>query len=429
MTSDEFFLFNQNNFDIIFINGFIEANQVYRDIENSLRWLSCNGAILVHGCMELQANCDSWKAIVASRLREDIDIATIDIDGGISLIKRRARGKSLSSFWVKYLSRNPISMLTYDHLNNFREELLNVVTVDQFKSWLRLSSKENFETCDRVSCDHKQSQRGLIIPILERYENVFLESLNILYDSLNFTLPIELWQIGDEISVVAKQRLQQLQKNHCIQFKNVKDYTNEFSLWQGYQIKAFIMKYTSFDEVILADCDIYFYENPEIIFYDKDYKETGTYFFQDYAAHTPNNFSHLYRTNKFVRNMMPYRKQFFPDEWDFVYSNFFNSSVHMWFYMESGVVFMNRKRHLDVIDTIYNINYNWKFTYKYLFGDKETFWLAFVIKNKPFTMNRFPADNYIIDSSKPTASKKNYSLGHLYEGFLFFSQKAFIKLL
>eukprot|EP01034_Spumella_vulgaris_P033322 gene33322-41120_t len=40
MTSDAFFDQNNEYFDLIFIDGLHEAHQVYRDIQNSLKWLA-----------------------------------------------------------------------------------------------------------------------------------------------------------------------------------------------------------------------------------------------------------------------------------------------------------------------------------------------------------------------------------------------------
>ena len=50
MTSDEFFKQNEKRFDLIFIDGLHEANQVFRDVKNSLNYLNENGVILLHDC-------------------------------------------------------------------------------------------------------------------------------------------------------------------------------------------------------------------------------------------------------------------------------------------------------------------------------------------------------------------------------------------
>jgi hypothetical protein len=48
MTSDEFFKQNSSSFDVIFIDGLHEYNQVTRDFENSLQVLNAGGVIIIH---------------------------------------------------------------------------------------------------------------------------------------------------------------------------------------------------------------------------------------------------------------------------------------------------------------------------------------------------------------------------------------------
>ena len=48
MTSDEFFKQNTSLFDVIFIDGLHEYNQVARDFENSLEVLNTDGVIIIH---------------------------------------------------------------------------------------------------------------------------------------------------------------------------------------------------------------------------------------------------------------------------------------------------------------------------------------------------------------------------------------------
>jgi hypothetical protein len=102
MTSDEFFLGNQQRFDIVFIDGLHRCEQVLRDVENSLHFLNPGGVILLHDCLpqapEHQLrdrltrswNGDVWRAIL--KLREDrkIDTAVIDADQGMGIVVPRA---------------------------------------------------------------------------------------------------------------------------------------------------------------------------------------------------------------------------------------------------------------------------------------------------------------------------------------------------
>lgn len=50
-TSDAFFDYNSDEFDIIFIDGLHTYEQVYRDLINSINCLSNNGCIVLHDCL------------------------------------------------------------------------------------------------------------------------------------------------------------------------------------------------------------------------------------------------------------------------------------------------------------------------------------------------------------------------------------------
>lgn len=108
MSSDNFFKNNQDKFDLIFIDGLHQYEQVKRDVYNSLKFLNDNGVILLHDCMPssfmAQApkrssniwNGDVWKNIVEFRTLDQIDTYTICADHGIGLIlKRKNRNKLL----------------------------------------------------------------------------------------------------------------------------------------------------------------------------------------------------------------------------------------------------------------------------------------------------------------------------------------------
>ena len=100
-TSDDFFLENKINFDLVFIDGLHEYKQVKNDIINSLKFLNKDGIILVHDCMpdsmskqavpryRMLWNGDAWKAIVDLRRNKNIEIFTCEIDQGIAIIQNK----------------------------------------------------------------------------------------------------------------------------------------------------------------------------------------------------------------------------------------------------------------------------------------------------------------------------------------------------
>jgi hypothetical protein len=102
MTSDEFFeKMTQHYYDIVFVDGLHIFEQAYRDIINSLKWLSPNGTIVVHDCNPVTEitqrrerasdawHGDVWKAIVKLRMEEiGLTIHTVDTDEGCAIIRR-----------------------------------------------------------------------------------------------------------------------------------------------------------------------------------------------------------------------------------------------------------------------------------------------------------------------------------------------------
>ena len=155
MTSDEFFSQNTKVFDLIFIDGLHESEQVSRDIENSLKFLNQNGVVVCHdmnpAIKERQLlindpirqkyskdqyelgnneyglwNGDCWKAFAKLRgTRSDLEMFVIDTDFGVGIIKR---GK-------QELINIP-SELTYEFLELNRQNVLNLKSVNEFLNYV-----------------------------------------------------------------------------------------------------------------------------------------------------------------------------------------------------------------------------------------------------------------------------------------------------
>ena len=272
--------------------------------------------------------------------------------------------------------------------------------------------------------------KGIVIPALERYEKLLMNNIDVLRNNMHCHLPIEIWQIGQEISNEARAVLESKKTEWNLTFKNVKDYTNDSEHWRGYQIKGFVMKYTEFDEAILCDCDGFFLQDPEIVFDDPGYIRTGTLFLKDYLRHTPKNREEEINRAIWFRKMMPTPSPHLPEECYYLY-NIPTNKQQYWFYQESGLVLLNRKRHPCVVDTIYDLNNDHKETYKYVHGDKETFWIACLLNNVPFHMNKYPGINLYPDLKKVTAynEKLGPAFTHIYDlnnkPIFLFSQKAY----
>lgn len=138
VTSDEFFEhYCKQSYDIIFIDGLHLAEQVERDIENSLTHLNEGGIIVVHDCLptaeyeQLREGVsgkpwtgDVWKTFAALRAnRSDLIMRVVDTDYGCGLIERG----------VDPVEYRPIDgNYTWDFFCKHRNKVMGVITVEQF---------------------------------------------------------------------------------------------------------------------------------------------------------------------------------------------------------------------------------------------------------------------------------------------------------
>lgn len=140
LTSDAFFDQNKDTYDIIFIDGLHWSEQVYKDIVNSLNVLNDGGYIICHDMnphaefiqrypqpkAESEWTGDCWKAWVQLRSeRDDLNMRVVDTDYGCGVIKKGKQDK------IKINGK-----LAWELLDSKRKELLNLVTVDEFKATL-----------------------------------------------------------------------------------------------------------------------------------------------------------------------------------------------------------------------------------------------------------------------------------------------------
>jgi len=137
ITSDEFFKRNTKKYDLIFIDGLHQHDQVYKDIKNSLACLKEYGIILLHDCnpptewhqREKESrgfwNGTVWKAFVQMRMeRDDLEMFVIDVDWGVGvIIPNRKRDKFVCSE----------NIMDYKVFAQHRKESLNLITIEEFR--------------------------------------------------------------------------------------------------------------------------------------------------------------------------------------------------------------------------------------------------------------------------------------------------------
>ena len=138
LTSDKFFGGNGAHYDIIFIDGLHLAEQVHKDIINSLNCLQSGGVIVCHDMNPAQEkdqvrehipnttwNGDVWKAWVTLRKeRDDLEMYVIDSDCGCGIITKGSQNKLKTDL--------PI---TFKNLDKNRKEWLNLKSIEEVE-WL-----------------------------------------------------------------------------------------------------------------------------------------------------------------------------------------------------------------------------------------------------------------------------------------------------
>lgn len=143
MTSNEFFskLDKEIGFDLIWIDGLHQAEQVCQDIENSIRHLNPGGIIGLHDMLPPSEITTCWPrgrqrewcgttylAGAALHGLEDFDRITVNADYGCMFI--RWKGKKIPN-----LQPSDISWEEFEQ-DWFRNKIMNVVTVEEFKEWV-----------------------------------------------------------------------------------------------------------------------------------------------------------------------------------------------------------------------------------------------------------------------------------------------------
>lgn len=138
-TSDDFFVQQKkamvlepfaSPFDLIFIDGLHESEQVERDIINSMSVLSPNGFIVLHDCNPPSEKDqlvprqhkiwygDVWRAFVGFRLKYPYEIAfCIDHDCGLGVIK----------YTDKKIEPGFSTNMSWQRFENDRKQLLGII--------------------------------------------------------------------------------------------------------------------------------------------------------------------------------------------------------------------------------------------------------------------------------------------------------------
>ncbi|OKL56138.1 hypothetical protein UA08_08745 [Talaromyces atroroseus] len=247
--------------------------------------------------------------------------------------------------------------------------------------------------------------RGIVFTAGNNQVSFILTSI-ITIRKLGCTLPIEVMYLG--ASDLSPNMRQKIESYSGVVTRNLEHMIQTGNGWklEGFDMKPFAVLVSSFREVILVDADVGFLKNPESLFLDSGYVETGTLFFYD-RVHSKND-----GRNDWVRIAMP---EPFSDKVDKKLKLSEELGVTRED-QESGVVLFDKSKHFIPLFLIAWLNgpnrhgspegISTKGFYDVFYGDKDSYW---------FGMELAGSSDYSF-STGPLASTGNLSKIFQYTG-------------
>lgn len=138
-------------FDIVFIDGLHKAEQVMKDIHNSLNYLKPGGIIVMHDCNPPEYlhtttginGCwtgDTYKAFIRFKMKfPEYPSYVIDTDWGCGVIHNDLHKEFTCDMPNDDIER----MLEWDYFDRNRKLLLDLISVDEFKTKLNERTEDN----------------------------------------------------------------------------------------------------------------------------------------------------------------------------------------------------------------------------------------------------------------------------------------------
>ena len=147
ITSDEMFneIPSDKKWDIIFIDGLHEGNQVMRDLFNGMRHLNDNGIILIHDSLPISEESASWPRQTNGTwhgsvykiypILKDLNINffIIDTDEGIGVVPKQQISEMKSTIVPQ---ESLLSFPEVMHNPNLRENL-NIISEEIFMTFMK----------------------------------------------------------------------------------------------------------------------------------------------------------------------------------------------------------------------------------------------------------------------------------------------------
>lgn len=204
--------------------------------------------------------------------------------------------------------------------------------------------------------------RGIVIPGGgEKYFPCAWVCIHILRKVLHCTLPIELWYLGEnEMNDQMIEWMKELDVS-CINASDFQD-LYPINIQHNWALKPYSIIHSQFEEIIFLDADNVPLRDPVFLFQDPAYQKKGSIFWPDFGRLGP---------ERAIWEIcgVPYR-----DEAEF----------------ESGQIVLHKGRVWEGLQLTMHYNEHADFYYRYINGDKDSFYMAWRKLNLPYSMPPFP---------------------------------------
>jgi hypothetical protein len=181
-------------------------------------------------------------------------------------------------------------------------------------------------------------------------------AIGILRRQLGCTLPIEVWYLGEAEMSPAMQTLLREQGVELVDALEVAR-RHPAGRFDGWELKSYAITHSRFQEVLLLDADNVPVADPAFLFDSAEYAATGALFWPDIVR--------LARNNEIwaVSGLEPWAGQSF----------------------ESGQLVIDKARSWRALQLALWINQRAAEFYRFLYGDKDSFLIAWLMTGTPFS--------------------------------------------
>jgi len=288
----------------------------------------------------------------------------------------RDRAELHTYLWRKIYGEGPYRSTT----PNINDVILNPDAMEGDRRTLAILHRKLFPWLYRkflspASLLRSYKGRGIVLCTGSFHFRFARSTVDSLRNVIKTDLPIEIFYNGEsDLSLAHRKQLEEYDRVFCTDITQYFD--NDILFINGWAIKPFALLASRFEEVILIDADSAYIRDPALWFEDEGYKETGTLLFKDRTLYPG-----PHRGSEWLHSWMKEPGEYAKN------SRFYNElSSHE---LESSTVVVNKNKRL--LGLLLTCKFNERkirdrVVYQNVFGDKETYWMAYDMAREPYSV-------------------------------------------